>query len=105
MTTTILHFILTVSEKYVTNLLLFGLFTAARDWPEPQVQKIDTPETPKGASSGKVTLYGVGGLAVVLVCVACLLFIHCKSVKQDFASDSSGRLKKSYIAAETEGTV
>ena len=41
--TIILHIILTVSEKYVTTsaILLFGLYTAARDWPEPNT---DTPE-------------------------------------------------------------
>ena len=65
--TTILHFILTVSEKYVTTsaVLLFGLFTAARDWPEP--------ERPNTASRGRISLYCVLGLKAAVVVV---WFVH-----------------------------
>ena len=75
--TTILHFILTVSEKCVTTsaVLLFGLFTAARDWPKPERPNTDTPERPNSEranrdSWGMIVLYCLLGLitAVVIVC-------------------------------------
>ena len=71
---TILHFILTVSEKNVTTsaVLSFGLFIAARDWPEP--------ERPNRVSWGMIFLYCGLGLtaAVIAVCfLCCFLFIHC----------------------------
>ena len=77
--TTIVHFILTVSEKCVTTsaVLLFGLFTAARDWPEPERPN---SERANRVSWGMIVLYCELGLtaAVVVVWFLChLLFIHC----------------------------
>ena len=65
--TTIVHFILTVSEKCVTTsaVLLFGLFTAARDWPKPERPN---SERVNRVSWGMIFLYcGLGLTAAVFV--------------------------------------
>ena len=79
MTTTILHVILTVSEKYVTTsvVLLFGLFTAARDQPEPERPNTHTPERPNTASWGMIVLYCVLGLTATVVVVFILYKCCC----------------------------
>lgn len=57
-----------------TSFSQYGLFTAARHWPEPQRLNTDTPERPSTASGSWIGLYcGPGGVtaAVVVVMIVC----------------------------------
>ena len=75
--TIILHIILTVSEKYVNSaVLLFGLFTAARNWPESERPTTDTPERPNSVSWGMIFLYCGLGLKAAVVIVWFLHHLH-----------------------------
>ena len=59
-------------------VLLFGLFTAVRDWPEHERPNTDKPERLNTASRGRISLYCVLGLTATVVVVwfvRCRLFI------------------------------